>query len=358
MTSIMWFDEYDPALRLYLGGKCASLGEMTQAGMPVPPGFAVTTEAFQAAVRPSGLHDEIDALLAGLDHSDTDALTSTAHKARTMIRDAELPASIEDEIRAACARIDEVCQATDMPLAVRSSATCEDSPDASFAGEHDTYLWIRGADAVLDRIRSCWASLYTDRAVAYRAKMGYSHETVDMCVGVQKMVRPVAAGVAFTLNPRDGDRSQIAIDAAWGFGEAVVSGEVTPDNFLVDKVLFEIVRRQTSTKECEYALGADDRVRRVELDPQRASAPSLTDDQIKAVAKLARRAEKHYGRPQDIEWAVDTDLPEGQNVVLLQSRPETVWSRKPRERLTTGGGDYLSSIVSTLTAPLHTHTDS
>jgi len=188
--------------------------------------------------------------------------------------------------------------------------------------------------------------------------MRYSHETVDMCVGVQKMVRPLAAGVAFTLNPRDGDRSQIAIDAAWGFGEAVVSGEVTPDNFLVDKVLFEIVSRQVSAKECEYALTADDRVQRVALDEPRSTAPSLTDAQIKAVARLARRAEKHYGSPQDVEWAVDADLPDDQAVILLQSRPETVWSRKPRERLSAGGGDYLSSIVNTLSAPLHTRTES
>lgn len=358
MTSIMWFDEYDPALRVYLGGKCASLGEMTHAGMPVPPGFAVTTAAFQATVGPSGLHDELGTLLADLDVADTDALSATATRARSMIVEADLPPQIEAEIRAACARIEQVCGADRIPLAVRSSATCEDSPEASFAGEHDTYLWIRGADAVLDRIRSCWASLYTDRAVAYRAKMGYSHETFDMCVGVQKMVRPIAAGVAFTLNPRDGDRSQIAIDSAWGFGEAVVSGEVTPDNFLVDKVLFEIVSRQISAKECEYALTADDRVIKVELDEQRSTAPSLTDAQIKAVARLARRAEKHYGRPQDVEWAVDADMPDDQAVILLQSRPETVWSRKPRERVSAGGDDYLSSIVSTLTAPLHTRTDS
>lgn len=359
MTSIMWFDEYDPALRVYLGGKCASLGEMTRAGLPVPPGFAVSTEAFVRTVREGGLHLRLAALLDGLDAGDTDELSRVGAAARDLVAQAPMPAVVEDEIRAACARIDELCGVAPgepgVPLAVRSSATCEDSPDASFAGEHDTYLWIRGVEAVLDRVRACWASLYTDRAIAYRAQLGYSHETVDMCVGVQKMVRPRAAGVAFTLNPRDGDRSQIAIDAAWGFGEAVVSGEVTPDNFLIDKVLQEIVLRTISTKEVEYVLGADDRVAKVELTCERATQPSVTDAEIKAIAVLARRAERHFGAPQDVEWAVDDDLPDGANVILLQSRPETVWSRRPRERISSDDG-FMTSIVSTLTAPLYSKT--
>jgi pyruvate,water dikinase len=168
------------------------------------------------------------------------------------------------------------------------------------------------------------------------------------------MVRPVSAGVAFTLNPTDGDRSQICIDSAWGFGEAVVSGEVTPDNFLIDKVMFEIGKRNISPKNHEFRLTDHDTVQKVETDEERAMSPSLTDAQIKAIATLAKAAEKHYGCPQDIEWAVDADLPEGGNVVLLQSRPETVWSKQ--QRTSTGGGsngDFMASIVSTLMNPLH-----
>jgi pyruvate,water dikinase len=165
----------------------------------------------------------------------------------------------------------------------------------------------------------------------------------------------IAAGVAFTLNPVDGDRSCIAIDSAWGFGEGVVSGEVTPDNFIVDKVMMYVNRREISTKEVEFRLSDHDSVEKVALQPDRATAPSVTDPQILAIAALAKRAEKHYGCPQDIEWAVDMDLPEGENVVLLQARPETVWSKKSNAVLTAAPtGDFMSSIVSTLMSPLHT----
>jgi pyruvate,water dikinase len=273
---------------------------------------------------------------------------------RDVIRQMPIPTDVEKQIRVA---YDDLCRqsSTDrVPVAVRSSATSEDSPDASFAGEHDTYLWVRGGDDVIDAVRRCWASLFTDRATCYRVEMGYEHRSVEMCVVVQKMVRPKSAGVAFTLNPTDGDRSQIAIDSAWGFGEGVVSGEITPDNFLIDKVVREIGRRVVSVKECEFALTDHDTVEKRPLEPERASAPSLTDDEIKGIAALARTAEKHYGCPQDIEWAVDADLPEGQNIILLQARPETVWSKKtPAASPTAQSGDFMASIVSTLMSPLY-----
>jgi pyruvate,water dikinase len=174
-----------------------------------------------------------------------------------------------------------------------------------------------------------------------------------MSVGVQQMVRPRAAGVAFTLNPTTGDRSQIAIDASWGFGEAVVSGEVTPDNFLVDKVMGTVTRRTISTKTMEYRLTDADAVTVAEVDAERQSVPCLTDDEIQAVARLARRAEKHYRCPQDVEWALEASPGSKPDVLLLQSRPETVWSRKPRQPASTAGGNYMNSIVSTLVAPLH-----
>jgi pyruvate,water dikinase len=244
----------------------------------------------------------------------------------------------------------------DVPVAVRSSATSEDSPDASFAGEHDTYLWVRGAEDVIDAVRRCWASLFTDRATCYRVEMGYDHRSVEMCVVIQKMVHPKAAGVAFTLDPTNGDRSQVAIDAAWGFGEAVVAGEVTPDNYRVDKVMLDITKRIVSEKSHEYVLTDHDSVEKVETAPDRVSAPCLTDAEIKAIARLAKTAERHYGCPQDIEWAVDVDLPDGDNIILLQSRPETYWSKKGPVTVTEPGaksGDFMSSIVSTLMSPLY-----
>lgn len=233
-------------------------------------------------------------------------------------------------------------------MAVRSSATCEDQPDASFAGEHDTYLWVRGGDLVVTHVLRCWASLFTDRGIAYRIERGYGRASAAMSVGVQQMVRPRAAGVAFTLNPTNGDRSQIAIDASWGFGEAVVSGEVTPDNFLVDKVMGAITRRTISAKTLEYRLVDGNTVTAAPVDADRQSVPCLTDDEILAVARLARRAEKHYRCPQDVEWALEASG----DVLLLQSRPETVWSRRARPAASCTA-DPITSMVQTLLNPSH-----
>jgi pyruvate,water dikinase len=229
-------------------------------------------------------------------------------------------------------------------VAVRSSATCEDQPDASSAGGHDTYLWVRGGDAVVHAVRRCWASLFTDRGIAYRLERGYGRASPAMSVGVQQMVRPRAAGVAFTLNPLNGDRSQVAIEASWGFGQAVASGEVTPDSFLVDKVMGTITSRTISAKAIEYRLAGAGAVVAAPVEEARRSVPCLTDEEIGAVARTARRAERHYRCPQDVEWALD-----GEDVLLLQSRPETVWSRTPRPAAACA--DPILSMVQTLLHP-------
>lgn len=347
---IIRFDDYRDAERPRVGGKNASLGTMLRAGLPVPPGFAVTTDAYDTLRRRADLVAFVSDRLAA---ADTDALADVSGEIRGHIEAVPLPDDVEHAVRAAYAALSERCAVDDVPVAVRSSATAEDLPDASFAGEHDTYLWVRGGDAVVDHVRRCWSSLFTDRAIAYRRHTGHDHERLSMSVGVQKMVEPKAAGVAFTLNPSDGDRSQVAIDASWGFGEAVVGGEVTPDNFLVDKVLGEIVSRTISPKTVEYRLHGDG-VERVEIDGDRCRAACLTDDEVRAVAAIARRAERHYGCPQDIEWAIDRHLPDGENVVLLQSRPETVWSTKPRTPVARPSAGLMDGIVRTLLTPVHT----
>jgi pyruvate,water dikinase len=357
MTTISWFESYWAGMRDEVGGKAASLGEMTGAGLPVPPGFAICTSAYRRARDESDLDAQIARLLHGLDISDTDSVSERCAEIRRIIASMPIPEGIELQIRGAYLELSARCGTKEVPVAVRSSATSEDSPDASFAGEHDTYLWVRGAEDVIDAVRRCWASLFTDRATCYRVEMGYDHRAVEMSVVVQKMVHPKSAGVAFTLDPTNGDRSQVAIDSAWGFGESVVAGEVTPDNFRVDKVMFEITKRIISEKSHEYVLTDHDSVEKVETDPERAAAPSLSDAEIKAIARLAKTAERHYGCPQDIEWAVDVDLPEGDNIILLQSRPETFWSKKGPTTVVEPGtksGDFMSSIVSTLMSPLHT----
>lgn len=354
MSSVMWFESYWDGMKPEVGGKASSLGEMTGAGLPVPVGFALTTGGYRLSRDAADLDATLSRLLYGLDVKDTAMVSERCAEIRDAIRAMPMDEAVEQSLRQAYAELCQRSGVADVPVAVRSSATSEDSPDASFAGEHDTFLWVRGSDAVVDAVRRCWASLFTDRATCYRVEMGYEHRSVEMAVVVQKMVRPIAAGVAFTLNPADGDRSVIAVDAAWGFGEGVVSGEITPDNYLIDKVLFEITKRKVSRKEVEFRLSDHDTVEKVALDDERGSAPCLADAQLKAIARLARAAEKHYGSPQDIEWAVDVDLPEEHNVVLLQSRPETVWSKKSPAKPATSSADMMSSIVSTLMNPLHT----
>lgn len=339
----------------HVGGKCASLGTMSQAGLPVPPGFAITTRVFADARETSGAMPRITQLIDDVDGSDSAALAAAAAEARDLVSSWPLPEAHEAEIRRMYAELCELCDLAEVPVAVRSSATSEDSPDASFAGEHDTFLWVCGVDEVMQKVRACWASLYTDRAITYRNELGYAHDQVDMAVAVQKMVRPRTAGVAFTLDPTNGDRSGICIDAAWGFGEGVVSGDVTPDNFLVDKVMWSISRRTISPKTHAHLLtdqegGHHPVVTRVALDEDKANAPCLTDEEIVAIARLARTAEKHYGFAQDIEWAVDADLPAGSDIVLLQARPETVWSKKKRD--VGANVNAMASIVDTLVNPL------
>lgn len=349
MAQVLWFDNFQPADTGVLGGKNASLGTLTGAGLPVPPGFAVSADCYRKALADNGLTGQIDALMAGVDPRDTGSVAAAGAQARALIGSLGMSAALAEALREAYARLGSQCGDDALPVAVRSSATCEDQPDASFAGEHDTYLWVRGAGAVADHVLRCWASLFTDRGIAYRLERGYGQHGAAMSVGVQQMVRPRAAGVAFTLNPLDGDRSQIAIDASWGFGEAVVSGEVTPDNFLVDKVMGTIGRRTISDKTLEYRLTDADTVTAVEIPADRQSVPCLTDDEIAAVARLARRAEKHYRCPQDVEWAIDSVSGE---VLLLQSRPETVWSRKPRQQGGTGIADPITSMVQTMLHPV------
>jgi pyruvate, water dikinase len=346
----VFFHEYDEMHQPIVGGKCASLGAMSLTGLPVPQGFAVTTHAFSDSMRRDDVSATVNTLLSTLDPNDIDALVHVGARCRETVLVAGASAKAEQSIRDGYRILCDRAGIDELPVAVRSSATAEDQPDASFAGQQDTYLWIRGADNVVSHVVQCWASMYTDRAIAYRVENGYGHADVAMSVAVQQMVLPKAAGVAFTLNPTNGDRSTIVIDSAFGLGESVVSGEVTPDNFFVDKVIFEITKRTVSAKEKECCVEGDIVVHRV-LDETRSTTPSITDEEIKSIARLARQAEKHFGRPQDIEWAVTVDADGHSTVHLLQSRPETVWSNKPRQ-VSTGVMSAVDGVINNLLSPV------
>ncbi|MCP4421787.1 MAG: hypothetical protein GY805_34675 [Chloroflexi bacterium] len=347
------FEECNQESHNRVGGKCASLGSMIKANAPVPAGFAVTTDAYRELLATNGIDQQICTLLEGIDPKDINAVMAVSQTIRTLIEETPLPLHIEQAIRTS---FDELCHKCenpnrDLPVAIRSSATAEDLPGASFAGQQDTYLWIVGIDAVLSHVRRCWASLYTTRAIVYRIEKGFPHEKVYMSVAVQKMVKAKAAGVMFTLNPINGDRSKVVIDASWGLGEAVVGGEVTPDNYLVDKIALEIIRRTISPKKIEYRPNIQEkRVERVDVDLERQTVQCLSDKEILVLTKYAKIAEKHYGRPQDLEWAIDADMSPPNNIVLLQSRPETVWSDKKRKSVTSGKKSTMDYIVANLMA--------
>ncbi|GGC78165.1 phosphoenolpyruvate synthase [Tersicoccus solisilvae] len=351
---VQFFDGgIEPQLSL-LGGKGASLVTMTAAGMPVPPGFVVTTAQYDAFLTAAGIAAEIESLLAGLDADDIAQVDAVSARIRDHITSRPVPEHIRDQTRDAytdlMARFD-----APVPVAVRSSATAEDLPDASFAGQQDTYLWLSGFDAVAEHIRACWSSLYTSRAILYRLKNGIPDEGLSMAVVVQKMVNSRVSGVAITMDPANGDRSKITIDASWGVGEMVVSGQVTPDNVVVDKVTLALVREHLGDKHAELVPDADaGALVERDVEPERRERRCLTDAELAAVATLAKRAEKHYRCPQDVEWALDADLPAGEDLLLLQARPETVHSSRPREaapataKPATGGFD-LGSITASLT---------
>lgn len=330
MKHTLFFKDATPNDYVLLGGKGASLASMTCANLPVPIGFCVTTHAYEAFLHDSGHGETIFQKVASIPFEKVSELDAISAQIRQLIIASELPAEVAESIKQSYRALCELCNANDdLPVAVRSSATAEDLPDASFAGQQDTYLWVVGEEAVLEHVRKCWASLFTSRAINYRRDQKIVENEVLMSVVVQKMVNARTAGVAMTLNPTNGDRSTIAIDAAWGLGEAVVSGEVTPDNYLVDKVMMHIVKTNIQHKHIEHV---PDKVSRKvltrEVPEDRASQPSLTESEVKEVCRMAKIIEKHYKCPQDIEWAIDADLPEGQNFTLLQSRPETVWSQK------------------------------
>jgi pyruvate,water dikinase len=324
---------------------------MTAAGMPVPPGFVLTTAGFDEFLSQSGLAASIHEQLAALDPDDVEAVDAVAVSIRKDIMSFQVPESLVQEHRAAYERLQAKFPGSqDIPVAIRSSATAEDLPDASFAGQQDTYLWVEGFDAARENVHRCWASLYTSRAIIYRLKNDIPDEGLSMAVVVQKMVSSRVSGVAMTLDPANGDRSKITVDASWGVGELVVSGLVTPDNIQLDKVTLLPVRETIGDKHIELIPGEDGRTL-VEhpVEEERRSVRCLDDTELTAVAKLAKAAEKHYGCPQDIEWALDPDLPDGENLLLLQARPETVHSSKqpeptPAKPAATGGWSSLLGV--------------
>lgn len=326
-----------------VGGKAANLGELMRAGLPVPAGFVLTTRAYRRATSPAGL-DVVHTALAATAADDLPGLAGLAANARRLVLAVDIPADIADAVRAAYAAL-----GTDAHVAVRSSATAEDLPFASFAGQQDTFLNVVGSDAVLAAVRQCWASLWTDRAVSYRATHGIRPSTVSLAVVVQRMVDAAVAGVLFTANPVTGRRHEAVIDASPGLGEAVVSGTVNPDHFVVDSATQKILERRIGSKGVAIRPLPGGGTERVEMSGS-GSEPCLDDARLGALDLLGRRAEMHFGAPQDLEWAVDG----GGLPWLTQSRPiTTLYPLPERQPARDGTRVYLCfSLAQGLTRPL------
>jgi len=349
MRICVWLQECRKDDSSLVGGKAANLGELLAAGIRVPSGFAVTAEAYRKVIESAGLTKKLNRLLSDLAPHDSPRLEEVSKIIRTLIERIELAKEIEHEIVEFYERLSEQYRLSEVPVAVRSSATAEDLPDASFAGQQETFLWVTGKQNVLTCVKRCWSSLFTPRAISYRIMKGFEHGSVYLSVCVQKMVKARVAGVMFTLNPANGDRSKIAISGSWGLGESVVSGEVTPDEWLIEKFTYEIVRERISHKHIERMPERGKVVVR-EVAPDRESIPCLSRDELRELARLGEAIEDHFGVPQDIEWAIDEDLPFPDNVFIVQSRPETVWTRRKKEAVVKSklsATDFILDVLKT-----------
>jgi pyruvate,water dikinase len=360
---IVWLGEEAAGDAKLVGGKAAGLSGMIKAGIPVPPGFIVTTEAYKQFVLESGIAGYIKYVLEEVVVS---GKPSEYEKASELIRSkfvrTPMPHRIVSEIVEAYRRLAELSGVEEPLVAVRSSATVEDLPEASFAGQQETYLNVKGADSVVEMVKRAWSSLWTARALSYRDSLNVDHEAALMAVIVQKMVNSRSSGVAFTIHPVTGEEDKVVIEAIWGLGEYIVGGKVTPDRFVISKSNLEILEKRVSEKrkalfydprsssnvEVEVPAGDED-VKNLHLKyPEiaelivkhgvRADRQALNDDEARVLAGLALKVESYFGKPMDVEWAIDADIPRPNNIFLVQARPETVWSKrkaveKPREEV-------------------------
>ncbi|HJJ36612.1 MAG TPA: phosphoenolpyruvate synthase, partial [Methanocorpusculum sp.] len=296
--NILWLSEIRNTDIPSVGGKGASLGEMTHVGLPVPTAFVVTAQAFRRFLQLTKLEDPLFSMLESLDVDDNDALNAASDKARVMVETAVMPEKIKKEIVTSYKKMGK-----NVVVAVRSSATAEDLPGASFAGQQDTYLNILGEDDVIDAVQRCWASLYTSRAIYYRSKNGFDDRTVNIAVVVQQLIFSQKAGVMFSSHPITGAKTVI-MEGSWGLGEAIVSGTVSPDNYVFDRNSQKIVNMTIAEKSVEIIPDGKKGTKVSEVPADRKNARVLSDAEVKKLASFAIKSEEHYKNPQDMEWGI------------------------------------------------------
>jgi pyruvate,water dikinase len=338
----IWYDEMDGKDYPIVGKKNANLGEMIKAGIPVSPGFAITIYANDQFLILSGIKAEIERQLSSLGHVTFETTKEASTLAMGLIEGAIMPAPIEDDILSNYLGLCEKARVSACPVAVRSSGAI------SMPGQMETYLNICGEKDLIRYIKKCWASAYNVEAIMYRMNKGMPF-LFNIGVGIPKMVNSRVSGIIFTINPINGDPSKISIDASYGLGEAVVSGLVTPDTYLVDKVTFEVIKTAIGSKatQCVYRNNASDIVQK-DVPEDKRKVPCLSVDEIKEIARVGKLIEEYYGQAYDIEFGVDADFPFPRNVIILQVRPESVWSKKQAEAKVTKAKDPMERILGQL----------
>lgn len=309
---VLWFHEIDKDDVAKVGGKGANLGEMTQAGFPVPEGFVVTSAAYKHMIEVNNLEDKIKAVLKGLNVEDATALNRASKQVIDLIEKSPFPEEIEEQVFKAYDKLGSTTW-----VAVRSSATAEDLPQASFAGQQETYLNVRGDASVIVHIRKAWASLFEPRAIYYRVQQKFDHFKVALAVPVQRMVQSDVSGIMFSINPVTNDKSRIVIEAVWGLGENIVQGAVTPDHYEVDKSTLKLLEHKVVKQDIEMVRSGEGNIQR-KVPLSRQSKRKLTDEQAESVAKLGKKLQQHYFFPQDSEWAIENG-----KLFVVQTRPIT-----------------------------------
>jgi len=339
---ILWIDAPGAPGDARLGGKFGSLAEMTQAGFRVPLGFGITTDAYRHFLAGSGLAEQARTTREAAAEADLATVEQLSAAMAESIAAADLPADLEAAIRAAYADLGARTGESDVPVAVRSSGESEDLGGASFAGQYDTFLWVRGIDDVLTHVRRCWAGMFGSAVLTYRPQNTADVTDHGICVGIQQMVASRSAGVMFTLDPVTGDRSKVVIEGCWGLGEGVVSGAITPSRYVIDKVTFEQVSAEVAVQEQMFALDPTTSVTGlIDVLAERRTKPCLEDEEIRALVELAKRIEQHRGAPQDIEWAIA----DNGDVRVLQVRPETVWSNRATTQLVAAPATAINQVL-------------
>ncbi len=332
---ILWFDKVRNTDVPNIKRKNASLGEMINAGMPIPPGFAITAYAYEKFIKETKISATIYKIIKKTitDPENPKQYDSASKEIRKLIEKTIVPKELVMAIKSAYEKLNKQLKTKNSFVAVRSSATAEDLPDASFAGQQDTFLDVKGSDDLLDKVVHCWSSLFTPRAIFYRNEKGFDHDKVFISVGVQKMVNSRAAGVMFSINPVTGVKNEIVIEGNYGLGETVVSGAVNPDAFILDKETLEIKERRLARKTIQYLRDpSTGKTLHLDVPEEKQKEPCVSDEELNKLGSLAKIIEGHYKKAMDIEWAIDKDLTFPDNMFIVQARPETVWGAKGMEK--------------------------